>query len=93
MIVYGEILKTDDKDREILKLKAKVLSLEQQNKLLYEKYGAIKSRHEIIRELKYLIKAPSSGTMKVYEDGQIKALLFVLGYPENTKLEDIKEKV
>lgn len=93
MIVYGEILKTDDKDREILKLKAKVLSLEQQNKLLYEKYGAIKSRHEIIRELKYLIKVPSSGTMKVYEDGQIKALLFVLGYPENTKLEDIKEKI
>ena len=49
--------KTDDKEREILKLKAKVLSLEQQNKLLYEKYGAIKSRHEIIRELKYLIKS------------------------------------
>lgn len=92
-MLYGEIPKTDDKEREILKLKAKVLSLEQQNRLLYEKYGAIKSRHEIIRELKYLIKVPSSGTMKVYEDGQIKALLFVLGYPENTKLEDIKEKV
>lgn len=92
-MLYGEIPKTDDKEREILKLKAKVLSLEQQNKLLYEKYGAIKSRHEIIRELEYLIKAPSNGTMKIYEDGQIKALLFVLGYPENTKLEDIKEEV
>lgn len=92
-MLYGEIPKTDDKEREILKLKAKVLSLEQQNRLLYEKYGAIKSRHEIIRELKYLIKSPSNGTMKVYEDGQIKALLFVLGYPENTKLEDIKEEV
>ena len=93
MIAYEEIPKIDDRDREILKLKSKVLSLEQQNKLLYEKYGAIKPRHEIIRELKYLMKVPSSGTMKVYEDGQIKSLLFVLGYPEGTKLEEIEEKL
>lgn len=89
----GEIPKTDDKDREILKLKASVLSLEQQNKILNEKYGTIKSKCEILRELKYLMKVPSGGNMKIYEEGQINALLFVLGYPENTKLEDIKEEI
>lgn len=93
MIIYERPTKDDSKDREIIKLKANVLSLEQQNKLLHEKYGTIKSRHEIIRELKYLIKVPAGGNMKIYEEGQIKALLFVLGYPEGTKLEEIKEEI
>lgn len=78
---------------EIFKLKATIFSLEQQIKLLNEKYGVLKSREEILKELRYLMKVPSEGNMKLYEEGQIKALLFVLGYPEGTKLNEIEEKI
>lgn len=80
-------------DVEIFKLKATIFSLEQQIKLLNEKYGVLKSREEILKELRYLMKVPSEGNMKLYEEGQIKALLFVLGYPEGTKLNEIEEKI
>lgn len=80
-------------DIEIFKLKATIFSLEQQIKLLNEKYGALKSREEILKELRYLMIVPSEGNMKLYEEGQIKALLFVLGYPEGTKLNEIEEKI
>lgn len=80
-------------DIEIFKLKATIFSLEQQIKLLNEKYGVLKSREEILKELRYLMKVPSEGNMKLYEEGQIKALLFVLGYPEGTKLNEIEEKI
>lgn len=80
-------------DIEIFKLKATIFSLEQQIKLLNEKYGVLKSREEILKELRYLMIVPSEGNMKLYEEGQIKALLFVLGYPEGTKLNEIEEKI
>lgn len=80
-------------DIEIFKLKATIFSLEQQIKLLNEKYGVLKSREEILKELRYLMIVPSEGNMKLYEEGQIKALLFVLGYPEVTKLNEIEEKI
>lgn len=80
-------------DVEIFKLKATIFSLEQQIKLLNEKYGVLKTREEILKELRYLMKVPSEGNIKLYEEGQIKALLFVLGYPEGTKLNEIEEKI
>ena len=91
--MYGGIIQTDEKDRELIKLKAKVLSLEQQNKLIHEKYKDLKAKDEILRELRYLMKTPSdSSSMRLYEEGQIKALLYVLGYSDETTYEELQLK-
>lgn len=82
----------DEKDKKIFKLESELSTNKIMYELLKDQIKNMKSRREIVATAKYLIRTldTNSKEMRLYEEGQIKSLLWVLGLPEETRIENIK---
>ena len=86
-----KIKTVDPLEKENLKLRTELMCLGNINQDLSKDYGGLKKRKEIISHLKYLTnrKEEKENNLKYFEEGQIAALKWILGFKENTKIEEI----
>ena len=92
-----EILEKENKQlkKENLLLKAEKLSLKALNSLMNENYSQLKDKKEIIKKLQHIKgwQEEKINNLHYFEDGQISALKWVLGFNEETTIQEIIERV
>lgn len=87
-----ELTTVDEKDKQILKLEASVLSLKKQNEILNFKYDGMQSKRDLLLQVRSLMKnkPEQMNNLFYYEEGRIEALLWVLGLSNKIKIEEIE---
>ncbi len=86
-----EIKKISPLEKENLLLRSKCMTLNNINQILQEKYNGLKNKNEIIKQIKLIsaCREEKQNNLYYYEDGQLAALKWCLGFREDTKLEDV----
>ena len=81
--------------KENLVIKAERLSLKQLNKLITNDYKGLKNKKEILKKLKFINSDQEEkfNNLHYFEDGEMASLKWILGFSEDTKIEEIIERV